>query len=429
MDGGAFPPDRSPGLFVPDGSVAARPAGLTAIARWLAQRLQRVLDPVAVRVELWDGWSPWRQAAAPVGSLLVRDPMTLPRLLTNPELHFGDAYMFERVEVRGDLAAVVQALSRITRPGPLSLRGWLALHLSPPNGLTTSRRNVHHHYDLGNDFYALWLDPQLVYTCAYFPDPEVPLQAAQVAKLDLVCRKLQLRPGDTVVEAGCGWGALALHMARHYGARVKAFNISRAQLRYARGRAAREGLTDRVEFIEDDYRNVTGTFDAFVSIGMVEHVGRAQYRSLATTIARTLKRPDGRGLLHFIGRDRPRPLNAWIRRRIFPGAYPPTLKEVHDRVLEPADLSIVDVENLRVHYAHTLLHWRGRYEQAEREVRAAFGDEFWRAWHLYLAGAEAAFLAGWLQLFQVVFAPACGTSIYWSRADVYRTPAPAPRGS
>ena len=132
---------------------------------------------------------------------------------------------------------------------------------------------MQHHYDLGNKFYELWLDRELVYTCAYFPDRTMPLEEAQRAKLDLVCRKLRLKPGETVCEAGCGWGALALHMARHYGVRVTAFNVSREQLDYARSRAAREGLTHRVEFVDDDYRNAAGTFDAFVSVGMLEHVG------------------------------------------------------------------------------------------------------------------------------------------------------------
>ena len=156
----------------------------------------------------------------------------------------------------------------------------------------------------------------------------MPLDEAQQAKLDLVCRKLQLRPGDTVVEAGCGWGALALFMARNYDVRIKAFNVSREQLVFARERATREGLTDRVEFIDDDYRNVRGQFDVFVSIGMLEHVGRGAPPASATCSDAACAVTAGRGLLHFIGRDAPCPLNPWIRRRIFPGAYTPTLAEV-----------------------------------------------------------------------------------------------------
>jgi cyclopropane-fatty-acyl-phospholipid synthase len=238
--------------------------------------------------------------------------------------------------------------------------------------------------------------------------------------MDLVCRKLRLRPGDTVVEAGCGWGALALHMARAYGARVKAFNLSKEQIKFARERAVREGLAGQVDFIEDDYRNVQGEFDAFVSVGMLEHVGLRHYESLARVLSRALRRAGGRGLLHFIGRDVPRPLNAWIRRRIFPGAYAPTLADVTTRILGPARMSVLDVENLRMHYARTLAHWSRRFASMEDEVRSRYGDEFCRAWELYLVGSEAAFAVGSLQLFQVVFSPAETAPPYRARSEIYR---------
>jgi cyclopropane-fatty-acyl-phospholipid synthase len=342
------------------------------------------------------------------------------RLLIDPDLWFGEAYMAGRLEIRGDLGTVVEALTRITL-GPPTWRERMRGAFARPNSLTSARRNVHHHYDLGNEFYRQWLDPDLVYTCAYFEDPQMTLEAAQRAKFDLVCRKLRLQPGESVVEAGCGWGTLALHMARQYGVHVKAFNVSREQLAFARDRARREGLTDRVEFIDDDYRNVQGEFDAFVSVGMLEHVGLAHYESLAAVLCRVVRRSGGRGLLHFIGRDAPRPLNAWIRRRIFPGGYAPTVSQVAERVLTPAGMSIVDVENLRLHYARTLGHWRARFKNAEEQVRAQYGASFQRAWELYLAGSQAAFTTGWMQLFQVVFAPLESAPPYWTRAEMYAT--------
>ena len=243
----------------------------------------------------------------------------------------------------------------------------------------------------------------MVYTCAYFPEPDGALEAAQIAKMDLVCRKLGLRPGERVIEAGCGWGSLALFMAREYGVTVRAFNISAEQIAYARDRAQAERLVDRVEFVEGDYREVRGECDAFVSLGMLEHVGLADYPTLGGVIDRSLT-DQGRGLLHFIGRNRPGPLNPWIRKRIFPGAYPPILAEVFGNVLEPWDLSVLDVENLRLHYAATLAHWRRRFDAAADEVAGMFDDAFVRAWRLYLAGSQAAFVTGTMQLFQVVFA-------------------------
>jgi cyclopropane-fatty-acyl-phospholipid synthase len=282
------------------------------------------------------------------------------------------------------------------------------------NDIRAARDNVHTHYDLGNEFYKLWLDRRLVYTCAYFPTPESTLEDAQVAKMDLVCRKLQLRPGERVVEAGCGWGALALFMAKHYGVSVTAFNVSTEQIAYARARAREEGLDDRVEFVEDDYRNVKGQFDVFVSVGMLEHVGKADYVTFGDVIDRTLS-PSGRGLLHFIGRNQPAPLNPWIRRRIFPGAYPPALREVCEAVLEPSGFSILDVENLRLHYAKTLEHWRQRYNDSRAQVMQMFDEAFARAWQLYLAGSQAAFATGSMQLFQVVFARGTTNDIPWTR--------------
>ena len=279
--------------------------------------------------------------------------------------------------------------------------------------------NVGHHYDLGNDFYRLWLDSRMVYTCAYYATPEMSLDEAQAAKLDLVCRKLRLRSGERVVEAGSGWGALALHMARHYGVSVRSFNLSSEQVTYARRWAREESLDDRVEFVQDDYRNVSGRYDAFVSVGMIEHVGPAHYEALGEVIDRSLP-SRGRGLLHFIGRDRPAPLNAWIRKRVFPGAYPPTVSEVAEAVLEPWDLSILDVENLRLHYARTCAHWLARFEAAEAQVIAMTGADLSRTWRLYLAGSQAAFQTGWMQLFQIVFRRGGDNDLAWTRDSLYR---------
>jgi cyclopropane-fatty-acyl-phospholipid synthase len=372
--------------------------------------LRRAFSDVPLRFELRDGTVLLAPARGDVATVILADRRALLPLLWDPEGQFGDAYAAGRIEVDGDLVAAVMAAYRAAgRPPRARWRG---------HSLSASRANVHHHYDLGNDFYRLWLDERLVYTCAYFARPEMTLEDAQLAKMDHVCRKLRLTPGEEVVEAGCGWGALALHMARHYGVRVKAYNVSREQLRFARESAKEQGLERQVEFVEADYRDIRGRFDAFVSVGMLEHVGLGNFGSLARVIDRCLH-PAGRGLLHFIGRDRPFALNAWIRRRIFPGAYAPTLSQAVRHVLEPAGVSVLDVENLRRHYARTLAHWRARFESAFDHVKARHGSWFTRAWHLYLAGSQAAFQAGSLQLFQVAFARPGSNAIPWTRAAVY----------
>jgi cyclopropane-fatty-acyl-phospholipid synthase len=316
------------------------------------------------------------------------------------------------IEIQGDLVSLLEAIYRaLPKRGH---RPWWLWQRS--NDTNAARENVHRHYDLGNDFYRLWLDRDMVYTCAYFPTPDAGLEEAQVAKMDLVCRKLGLRRGERVIEAGCGWGSLALFMAKHYGVTVRAFNISAEQIGFARARAREAGLAHRVEFVQDDYRSARGACDVFVSVGMLEHVGAPDFPTFGRVLHRTLT-ADGRGLLHFIGRNQPAPLNPWIRKRIFPGAYAPALPEVFAHVLEPHDFSVLDVENLRRHYARTLAHWRQRFNDAAGEVARMFDDRFVRAWELYLAGSEASFSTGWLQLFQVVFARGDSNAQPWTRVS------------
>ena len=211
----------------------------------------------------------------------------------------------------------------------------------------------------------------MAYTCAYYPTAAATLDEAQVAKMDHVCRKLRLQSGETVVEAGCGWGTLALHMARHYGVRVRAFNISREQIAYARERAARAGLSGQVEYVEDDYRNISGRFDAFVSVGMLEHVGVENYETWAAVIRRALG-GRGRGLIHSIGRNYPAPLQPWIEKRIFPGAYPPSPErdDGHLRALEPLGARCREpAPALRAHAAPLARALRDASERGAADVR------------------------------------------------------------
>jgi cyclopropane-fatty-acyl-phospholipid synthase len=385
----------------------ARPSN--ALDRWALSRVQRLVAGAPITFVLWDGFALAPADVDPVATLVIRNRSVLLSWMWDPELYFGEAYMFGAIEVHGSLPGLLAAIYRA-----LPQSSGRSMFDRDRHDERASHHNVHVHYDLGNDFYRLWLDEELLYTCAFFPDPGASLEQAQLAKMDRVCRKVWLRPGERVFEAGCGWGSLALHMARHYGVTVVACNISREQIAYGRARAAREGLSDRVEFLEADYRHVTGQFDAVVSVGMLEHVGLEQYGALASMMSRVLK-PEGRGLLHFIGRDRHQALNRWIRKRIFPGGYPPTLREVSGQVFEPAGLSVLDVENLRLHYAATLRHWSDRFDWASERVTAMFDERFVRAWRLYLAGSLAAFETGTMQLFQIVFSRSGSGAIPWSR--------------
>jgi len=402
-----------------------REAGTRRSARFdrsLCRALMRAAGSPPIALRLWDGETIYPSGVAPVATLALADRGALYRLIRNPDLHFGDLYSAGRIAVDGDLVAALEAIYRgaaanVSGRALLRLRERLT-NRPRSNTLGGSRENIHHHYDLGNEFYRLWLDAAAMqYTCAYYPDPAMSLEQAQIAKLDHVARKLCLKPGDRVVEAGCGWGGLARHFARNYGVTVRAYNISREQVAYARERASAEGLEDRVEYVLDDYRNIDGTYDVFVSVGMLEHVGTTNYGTLGEVINRCLT-PSGRGLIHSIGRNRPGKMNAWIEKRIFPGAHPPSLAEMM-AIFEPRQFSVLDVENLRLHYAQTLRHWLERFDLNAGTVEDMFDPFFVRAWRLYLSGSIAAFTTGALQLFQVVFARPEDNDLPWSRAHLY----------
>ncbi|TVT33645.1 SAM-dependent methyltransferase [Marinobacter vinifirmus] len=394
--------------------------------RWLVAKLMRMAGSPPVRFRLWNGETiePEQQPAR--FTLSLADPKALYSLVANPNLAFGDLYSAGRLEVDGDLPDLMEAMYRAVHAARQKWPKWLdALwrnHNPRPTGISEARENIHHHYDLGNEFYRLWLDTaEMQYTCAYYEQADNTLEQAQLAKLEHVCRKLRLKPGMTVVEAGCGWGGLARYMARNYGVTVHAYNISREQLAYARAEAERQGLDNLVTYVEDDYRNIEGQYDAFVSIGMLEHVGKDNYPALSELIKRSLK-PDGIALLHSIGRNRPMLMNAWIEKRIFPGAYPPSIGEFME-LCEHGDFSVLDVENLRLHYAQTLSHWMDNFTANQDKVTEMYDEHFTRAWRLYLAGSIAAFRAGSLQLFQVVFTHGDNNQLPRSRQDLYTFPA------
>ena len=391
-------------------------------ARLLRRLLSQLGNPPIEFNLRWSGERVAPIGVSPTEHVRIADRRTLFGLLLDPQIRFGDAYCTGQIDVEGDLVKFVTTLFRVSGaldPGT-SIVSRLAgtLHRPRLNTLAGSRQNIRRHYDLGNDFYALWLGETMAYTCAYYPTAQATLEQAQVAKMDHVCRKLRLSAADSVVEAGCGWGSLALHIAGRYGAKVRAFNISKEQLEFARRRAREAGMESRVEFIEDDYRNISGSYDAFVSVGMLEHVGLENYPELGRVAKRALT-AEGRGLIHSIGRNRPEPFHAWIEQRIFPGAYPPSIGEMM-QIFEPSSLSVLDVENLRLHYARTLRDWLERYEAALESVRAMHYDEsFVRMWRLYLAGSIAGFETGSLQLFQVLFAKQENNSIPLTREFMY----------
>ena len=341
----------------------------------------------------------------------ITDRPTEWRLLANPTLALGEAYMDGRVVMeRGtvyDLLEVV--LSNLEgKPWPawasaLLHSRFLTRRLRQYNPAPRAKKNVAHHYDLDSGLYELFLDDDRQYSCAYFEEPDLTLEEAQLAKKRHLAAKLDLRDGMAVLDIGCGWGGLALYLAKTAHVDVTGITLSEQQLKAARERAAAEGLSRAVNFELVDYRKLEGHFDRIVSVGMFEHVGVNHYLDFFDRV-RDLLKPDGVAVIHSIGRfDGPTATNPFIAKYIFPGGYIPALSEVFPAV-EEKGLLVTDVEILRLHYAMTLRHWRRRFRGAWHTGVERYGERFCRMWEFYLAGAETGFRYENLMVFQLQLA-------------------------
>jgi cyclopropane-fatty-acyl-phospholipid synthase len=345
---------------------------------------------------------------APEVALHLHDPALARKLVLNTEMALGEAYMDGTAQIeRDDLDAFFNVIVRNAQhPDPVPWRR-AALRLrklrrfvDQNNPMHRARENAAHHYDLSSRLYDLFLDADRQYSCAYFRDPGMTLEQAQAAKKAHIAAKLCLRPGMQVFEIGCGWGGMALSLARDHGVRVLGVTLSEEQHRIARDRAAAAGLSDRVRFELRDYREVTGRFDRIVSIGMFEHVGQPHYGEYFDHVRDRLSR-DGIALVHTIGRAAPPGATSpWITKYIFPGGYCPSLSEVATAV-EGAGLYPTDIEVWRLHYAETLRHWHDRFTERQAEAEALYDARFCRMWRYYLKASEHTFRHGRQCVYQV----------------------------
>lgn len=353
------------------------------------------------------------------------------RLLLSPQLAAGEGYMrgeilIEKGTIRDFFNLVFsnqQVANEITAatwmPFITALRSIVA-PVHQLNSLVSARRNVEHHYDIGNDIYEQFLGETMQYSCAYFPDSvlngsgsvalesylensENDLDGAQRAKINHIIAKLQIRDGMSVLDIGCGWGGMAIEIAKRHSVNVLGISLSEPQLELARKRASEAGVADRVSFEAKDYRQLSAQFNRIVSVGMFEHVGVRFFGAYFDMIARCLAE-DGIALIHTIGRiDGPGGTNPWLRKYIFPGGYIPALSEIISQS-EKRPLVIGDIEVLRLHYAFTLREWHRRFLQARDNIRAKMGDEFCRMWEFYLVSSEMAFVYGRFVNYQLLFA-------------------------
>jgi cyclopropane-fatty-acyl-phospholipid synthase len=349
----------------------------------------------------------------PQAAIALRNQAVIRGLVFHPALKAGECYMDGSLVPEGCgiydvLDLLVRNLaangSRLPVARLRSTLGSIRRRLDQYNPAPRSERNVAHHYDLNGRLYSLFLDRDRQYSCAYFPRGDETLEEAQVAKKRHIAAKLCLdRPGLSVLDIGCGWGGMALTLAREYGAKVMGITLSREQLEEARKRAAAENLQDRVSFELVDYRAVQHRFDRIVSVGMFEHVGVNHYKAFFETVSRCLE-PRGVALLHAIGRsDGPGFTNPWIAKYIFPGGYCPALSEVIP-VVERSGLVATDIEILRLHYAETLRHWRRRFAANRDAIASLYDERFCRMFEFYLCGSELSFRVEGNMVFQIQMA-------------------------
>ena len=332
-------------------------------------------------------------------------------LFWNPRLRLGEAYMDGTLTVEDgtvyDFLALV-GMNRAAIPPSFFDRvgaawGRLTRGVHQYNPLRRARANVAHHYDLSGRLYDIFLDSERQYSCAYFLRGNESLEEAQANKMRHIAAKLILRPGQRILDIGSGWGGLALYLARFAGAEVTGITLSEEQQKYATRRAADAGLSERVRFHLQDFRETEGRFDRIVSVGMFEHVGAPHFRTFFDKIDQLLA-PDGVALLHSIGRhSSPASTNPWMRKYIFPGGYVPALSEVLGAV-ERAELWVTDVEVLRLHYAETLREWRRRFLARRDEVASIWDQRFCRMWEFYLAASEMTFRYDDFMVFQMQLA-------------------------
>ena len=339
------------------------------------------------------------------------DSGTPRRIARNPAMGVAEAYMDGRLIVdEGDIRGFLDLIGynlRWDADNPARTRLWrpqrIAALLDTWNWQRRARRNVAHHYDLSAELYDLFLDADRQYSCAYFADEHGDLDRAQADKKAHIAAKLALKPGQRILDIGCGWGGMALYLNRVADVEVLGITLSEEQLRIARARAVAAGVSDRVRFELFDYRQVKGRFDRIVSVGMFEHVGPPHYRTFFQK-CRELLTPDGVMLLHTIGRaDGPGATDPFIAKYIFPGAYVPALSQIAPAI-ERAFLWITDLEVLRLHYAHTVALWYDRVTAAEAEITRLYDTRFFRMWQFYLAGGIAAFRHDGHLVFQIQLA-------------------------
>lgn len=389
---------------------------------WVNQVRHQATLPL--RLELWNG-KRFDFSHDPHVTVKVPQPSSLPYLLTPSLSNLGTAYVEGKLDIEGRADEIIDVGSALARRtlSPTGKFGRLAHHIRHNRKLDSEA--IRYHYDVSNDFYRIWLDENMVYSCAYFENGSETLEEAQLKKIDHILTKIQLKPGQTLLDIGCGWGALALRAAEKFGARCVGITLSENQYALATERIRQAGLSNRVEIRLQDYRDVSGTFDRITSVGMFEHVGLRQLPDYFSRM-RALLADDGFAMNHGItstdanSGSTPYGGGEFIGKYVFPHGELPHISRVL-KAMQESGLEALDVENLRRHYAKTCNIWAANFESRAERIRATVDERRFRIWRVYLAGCAYAFANDWVSIFQVVCTKSGrpASALPWSRRYMY----------
>jgi cyclopropane-fatty-acyl-phospholipid synthase len=397
----------------------------TQLDRWIADLRDQANLPV--RLRLWNGNEyTLGRFDQPAVTLTVREAGALPLLLTPSLDNLGEAYVQEKIDLEGKLADIINVAYGLSGTASRMAGGALArVARRFTHTKQDDKASIEYHYDVSNDFYKLWLDENMVYSCAYFEEGNEDLATAQLKKIDHILTKIRLQPGQTLLDIGCGWGALVIRAAQKFGARCVGITLSQNQFDLATERVKAAGLSDRIEIRLQDYRDVTGTFDRITSVGMFEHVGKDNLVGYFSRMQQLLAE-DGYAMNHGITQPDPEsgeePMDGaqFMDRYVFPQGELPHIGLVLT-TLQKGGLEALDVELLRRHYAQTLRHWADNFEARGDTIRTMVGEKKYRIWRVYLAGCAHAFDTGKMSIYQVTCRKAglpSGT-MPWSRRYLY----------
>ncbi|EHI96765.1 Cyclopropane-fatty-acyl-phospholipid synthase [Clostridium sp. DL-VIII] len=370
-------------------------------------------------LKLWDGSSEVYGKGEAQFKIIFNEPIPKADIIKDPSLTFGEAYMTNKIDIEGSVQKVIESLYNNKESFLRNSDKYSSLLKIATNNIKNSKKNIEFHYDIGNDFYKLWLDDTMTYSCGYFKSKDDSLIQAQKNKVEHILKKLNLKEGETLLDIGCGWGELITSAAKKYKVKAMGITLSAEQLEKVKERIKNEGLEDLVEVQLVDYRELKNrTFDKVVSVGMLEHVGQDHLAEYFVSVNNLLN-DKGVSLLHCITSTEIGGNNTWINKYIFPGGYIPAVKELVN-CMSDVGFSLNDAENLRLHYGRTLEHWAENFENALPEIRKTKDETFIRMWRLYLNACAASFNSGNISIHQFLFNKGVNNELPWTRDYMYK---------